>query len=307
MVSTEGLVGARDADTAATTANTVATNANTTAKTVNSRTQYELGIMAGELASGNISRLKRSGAALANSTGLLRALMSPTGLAIAGVTAAIAFLGVEAYKAAESETELEQAITRSGSAAGLSAEQIRAVASQYATYHTSAKQVVSIQEQLMATGAVTASTFKQATEAAVVFGEATGDSEKQVIQVFDELSKNPLQTLDKINQLYGNITPQIRDHVKALIDEGDKLGAVADAYQAIIDTMGKTAEAEHAQEGLIDRLVARWKNGAANIGEAYAKLVNGQSLTDQFQQANATYKMHLQSTSRNSVLDRLGG
>lgn len=71
MVSTEGLVGAQRASTVATEADTVATNVNTVAKKVNSRTQYELGIMAGELASGNIGRLKRSTAALANSTGLL--------------------------------------------------------------------------------------------------------------------------------------------------------------------------------------------------------------------------------------------
>ena len=307
MTSMDAYIGTTEASVAATEADTAAIAQNTVAKGMNSRITYSLSALISDAASGQIGRSKRELAALANETGAMGSLFSATGIAIAGTVAAIAFLGVEAYKAAESETALEQAITRSGSAAGLDANQIKAVAAQYATYYTSAKEVVGIQEKLMATGAVTVSTFAQATHAAVVFGEATGESQKQVIQVFDQLANKPLQTLDKINEVYGNITPQIRDHVEALIQEGDKLGAVAEAYQAIIDTMGKTADAEHAQEGLIDRLVARWKNGAAAIGEAYSKLVNGQSLTDQFTSARATYELHLQSTKRNSPLDRFAG
>jgi lambda family phage tail tape measure protein len=303
MTSTAEFIGVEQASTAAINENTIAQRVNT----VSSRTSYEAGVLLSEAASGNFSRMKRSIAALGNSTGLLAKLFTPMGIAITGVTAVVGLLGVEAYKAGEAETELAQAIIRSGNAAGLDAEHIHALAAQYATYYTSAKQVVAIQEQLMASGGVTVNTFKQATQAAVIFGEATGESQKQVIQVFDQLAQNPLKTLDKINELYGNITPKIRDHVQALIDEGDKLGAVASAYQAIIDTMGKTAEMEHAQEGLIDRLVARWKNGAAEIGSAYAKLVNGMSMTEQFTQARSTYEMHLQSTQRNSPLDRLGG
>jgi lambda family phage tail tape measure protein len=303
----ERLTGVKIGETVATEANTVATNANTVAKGMNSRVAYSASALISDAASGQFGRSKRELAALANETGLLSKLFTPVGVAIGATAAAVGLLGVAAYKAADAQTALEQAITRSGNAAGLDAEQVKQLATQYATYYTSAKQVIGIQEELMASGAVTASTFKQATQAAVVFGEATGESNKQVIQTFAEIAKNPLQTLDKINQVYGTITPQIRDHVIALIDEGDKLGAVAAAYQAIIDTMGHTAALEHEQEGLIDRLVARWKNGASAIGDAYAKLVNGLSLTDEFQLAKSTYEAHLKSTERNSPLDRFGG
>jgi lambda family phage tail tape measure protein len=303
----ERLTGVKIGETVATEANTVATNANTVAKGMNSRVAYSASALISDAASGQFGRSKRELAALANETGLLSKLFTPVGVAIGATAAAVGLLGVAAYKAADAQTALEEAITRSGNAAGLDAEQVKQLATQYATYYTSAKQVIGIQEELMASGAVTASTFKQATQAAVVFGEATGESNKQVIQTFAEIAKNPLQNLDKINQVYGTITPQIRDHVIALIDEGDKLGAVAAAYQAIIDTMGHTAALEHEQEGLIDRLVARWKNGASAIGDAYAKLVNGLSLTDEFQLAKSTYEAHLKSTERNSPLDRFGG
>lgn len=274
---------------------------------MNSRSMSEAATILSEAISGQYGRIQRSGAALANSSGLIATLLTPTGLAFTAFTATVGLLATGFYEASQQEALLEQAIIRSGNAAGQTSEQIRQMAGQYATFYTNQRQVLSIQEGLMSSGAVTTSTFKLATEAAVAFGEATGESQKQVIQTFDELSKNPLQTLQKIDTLYGNITPEVLDHVKALQEEGDKAGAVAEAYKAIITAMRDTAAAEHEQESLIDRLIQRWKNGAAEISEATTKLFTGKSPTEQFQLARDDYESHLRSTQRNSPLDQLFG
>ncbi|WP_130617992.1 phage tail length tape measure family protein [Dyella amyloliquefaciens] len=274
---------------------------------VNSRSMSEAATILSDVISGQYGRIQRSGAALANSSGLIATLLTPTGLALAGFTATVGLLATGFLEAAEQESALEQAIIRSGNAAGQTADQVKQMAAQYATFYTNQRQVLNLQQGLMASGAVTTSTFKLATEAAVAFGEATGESQKQIIQTFDELSKDPLQTLQKIDALYGNITPEVLDHVKALQEEGDKAGSVATAYQAIIDAMRNTAAAEHDQESLIDRLIQRWKNGAASIADATSKLFTGKSPMEQFQMARQDYEAHLQSTQRNSPLDRLFG
>src|SRR6185312_16802991 len=121
MASTVGFFGAENAATTAVEADTVATVENTAAKTVNSRTQYELGIMLGEVASGNISRLKRSGAALANSTGLLAKAMTPVGLTILGVAAAAGVLIDGFIKGAEESSILRESIILTGGSAGVTA------------------------------------------------------------------------------------------------------------------------------------------------------------------------------------------
>lgn len=267
----------------------------------------EMGRMGTDLLMGNYGRLSQTSLTLANYTGVMGKVFSATGLSILGVAAIVGGFTASLYKAAQASAELEKAIILSGNASGMTAEQMKLMASSYATYYTSASKVMDLQKGLLATGTATTQNFRAATQAAIAFGEATGQSQKEVIQTFEGLAKDPVNTLEKINQLYGWITPAIMDNVRALVDQGDKAGAVAEAFSAINDAASDTASAEQKASTTIDRLIAKWKNGAAEIGGYYQKLVNGISPTEQFQIARKTYELHLQSTKRNSVLDRLAG
>lgn len=106
------------AETKALQANSVAQVENAAATKINSRTQYELGIMLGEVASGNVGRLKRSTAALANSTGLLKAIMTPTGLGITAGIAALALFGKAVYDRESDVLAFNKALASTGDFAG---------------------------------------------------------------------------------------------------------------------------------------------------------------------------------------------
>lgn len=267
----------------------------------------EMGRMGTDILMGNYGRLSQTSLTLANYTGVMGKVFSATGLSILGVAAIVGGFTASLYKAAQASAELEKAIILSGNASGMTAEQMKLMASSYATYYTSASKVLDLQKGLLATGAFNTRNFREATQAAIAFGEATGQSQKEVINTFDALAKDPINTLEKINQLYGWITPAVMDNVRALVNQGDKANAVAEAFRAINDAASDTASAEQKASTTIDRLIAKWKNGASEIGGYYQKLVNGISPTEQFQIARKTYELHLQSTKRNSVLDRLAG
>lgn len=255
----------------------------THALTLNSSmARRELGRMGTDLAMGNYGRLAQTSMTLANYTGIMGKVFSATGLSILGVTAIVGGFVASLFKAADASAALQKSIILSGNAAGMTAEEMKVMASSYATYYTSASKVMDLQKGLLATGSVNTINFRAATQAAIAFGEATGQSQEQVIKTFDELAKNPVSTLEKINQLYGWITPAVMDHVKALADQGDKAQAVAEAFRAINSAASDTASAEQKASTTIDRLIAKWKNGAAEISGYYQKLVNGISPTEQF-------------------------
>lgn len=87
--------------TASTEAETVAVKANTEAKAINGGVARELGVMIGELARGNYTRLEGSTITLANRTGLMAKAFSLTGLAVAAGAAAVAGFTYEVIKGVE--------------------------------------------------------------------------------------------------------------------------------------------------------------------------------------------------------------
>jgi len=95
--------------TASMEANTAATLENAAAAKLSSRSVTELGIVMGELASGNTGRLKYSLAALANQTGFLSkamgAILSPIGLAATAIGGALAYDIYATYENAKQSTE----------------------------------------------------------------------------------------------------------------------------------------------------------------------------------------------------------
>jgi len=96
MVSMKAVADAEAKVAASTAASTVAVEANSAAMTINGTTARELGIITGELARGNFTRLEGSMITLANRAGLMSKVFSPLGLAV-GAAAGAAALLVSAY------------------------------------------------------------------------------------------------------------------------------------------------------------------------------------------------------------------
>ncbi|KAF1684191.1 hypothetical protein B1992_15300, partial [Pseudoxanthomonas broegbernensis] len=131
----------------------------------------EMGRMGTDILMGNYGRLSQTSLTLANYTGVMGKVFSATGLSILGVAAIVGGFTASLYKAAQASAELEKAIILSGNASGMTAEQMKLMASSYATYYTSASKVMDLQKGLLATGTATTQNFRAATQAAIAFGK----------------------------------------------------------------------------------------------------------------------------------------
>jgi len=226
-----GYVGKLDASeielATSTAAATTATEANTVALQINGGVAREVGVLVGELARGNYTRLEGSTITLANRTGFLSSalgfLISPLGL----VTEATAALGVAAYQAAEDEEKLRDALINSGDMSGYSADQLKAMQRGLVETGATANQARDAIVAVTSAGNLLGANFETAAQAAVDMAQLTGISIEKAVGEISKLQQDPVKSIQKLNETMNFLSPTEAAQIKHLSDIGDKAGAAA--------------------------------------------------------------------------------
>ncbi len=253
------------AETKSLQANTVAQVENAAAARMNSRTQYELGIMLGEVASGNIGRLKRSTAALANSTGLLKALMSPTGQSILGVTAILGTFAVAVEKGEEQVSALDTALINTGDYAGLAATELIAMGNQIDGTIGHARDAI---QALTATGKFSGDQIRQLGQAVVDEMALTGKSVEQVVAEFVKLREDPIRASEQLNEAEHYLTTSILQQIDALQKQGDMEDAARIATDARANALRERAQEMEQNLGTLQSVWDSLKKSASFAWDA---------------------------------------
>ena len=246
MISNEELAASFEAldvvtaaETKALQANSVAQLENAAAKGVNSRTTYELGIGVGEIASGNINRLKRTGAALANSLGVLKFIMTPVGAGLTALVAAAAAVGVGMEKGAGEIDAYNEALAKTGDISGLTSQQLNAMSATVAkatgdTQHA----VAQVLAQVVSTGKFIGDANQNVAQFAVAI-EGLGGKATQAISLMASFGDDPVKGVAKLNDAYHLLSASVVDQVDALAEQGRTEEATAlaerDAAKAATD------------------------------------------------------------------------
>jgi phage-related minor tail protein len=238
-----------EAATKATEANTKANIENAASKKLNSRTTYSIGALIDDAASGQFSRSKREIAAIANETGLLGKVMTPTGLAIGAVVAAMATLTV-AFVKGESETAaFNKAIILTGGYAGQTVGQLQVLSQTAAkvadtTQHAAAGAVAAVVQS----GKFYGDTVGLVAQAALAMQQTTGQAVDRTIAEFEKLGEDPVQASLKLNDATHYLTQSVYDQITALVERGEKDQAAEVAQKAYADA--QIARAHDVQENL---------------------------------------------------------
>ncbi|HUX23228.1 MAG TPA: phage tail length tape measure family protein, partial [Burkholderiales bacterium] len=193
------LAAAENLATVETEANTAATLENAAAFKLSSRATTELGVVFGELASGNTGRLKYSLSALANQTGLLAKLMSPAGLAIIGVVGAIALFAKAAYEGEQETTAFNKALESTGGYAGVTTEELQSMAKAMSGTIGTQHEAAAALAEVAGTGKFTAGQIALVGKAAEEMSRLTGQSTAATIKQFESLQEKPLEAVLKLN------------------------------------------------------------------------------------------------------------
>lgn len=263
---------AEAAETKSLQADSVAQVENAAATTINSRTQYELGIMLGEVASGNVNRLKRSAAALANSTGLLRAIMTPVGLAITGVIATLAAFGVAVADREKDLLALSKALAATGDFAGVTGLQLQGVAmavgQSTGRYTDATKAVLALAQS----GTVLGSDMQQMADTAVNMSFLTGQSVENVVKELIKLRGDPTQAIAKATSAMGLLTDAQYNQIVVTQQTQGVNAAAALAMKDLGEASDTARQRLVDNAGTVIRIWTNVKNMFGDIGRDIASI-----------------------------------
>ena len=299
------LTASEDAMAASVDVATASLEVNTEATVINSRVTTELGTLLSELASGNIGRMRRSLAALANQSGFLAKAFTGIGPAILGVAGAVIAFGVAAVKGAEEQAKFAGAIAMTGDAAGVTTGDLENMAQRVGEASGSFGEAKTALLAIVDSGKIAASQIQEVGIASQEMAKLTGDSVDKSVSAFVKLQEKPVQAVVALNDQYHFLTRSVFDQIDALQKEGDTQGAAriaTDAYAQALATRSSEMEAH------LGTLARAWNSVKDSASWAWGSMLNiGKDSTLNDKVANAqTALEHLQSMGLATFNEKAG-
>jgi phage-related minor tail protein len=287
---------------------TVATTENTTAMAINGGVARELGVMIGELARGNYTRLEGSTITLANRTGALSGalgfLISPLGLA-AEATAA---LGFAAYQASLDEDALRESIINTGNISGYNVDQLRTMEQALRDTGATAGEAKEAVLATASSGNLLGANFQNAAQAAVDMAQLTGISIEKAVAEISKLEEDPVKAIQKLNEKLNFLSPAEAQQIRHLADIGDKAGAAARAIEDLAEAEGKRVKEQRdaggGAEGFAGKLKSDLSGMWAGVKDVFSTGTLDKQLGDvnaKLQEYAAAYKGSITQDSTNAI------
>lgn len=180
-------------------------------------------------------------------------LINPFTLAAAAVGA----LGLAYYKGSQEQDEFNKSLILTGNQLGTTSGQLADMAQRAGDAADSTTgAAAAVLNQLVRSGKVASSSLEQVTTAIVKTSELTGISTDQLVNDFNEIAKDPVSAISKLNDQYHFLTLATYNQIKALQDEGNQLEAARIATEAYSSSMIQRSNQIKENLGYLE---AAWK------------------------------------------------
>lgn len=164
-----------------------------------------------------------------NSASLFQMALSPVGLAIGATVIALGALTFAAYKGSVEQTQLQRSLEVTGQYAGVTAGQVEEAGKRIAAAtDTSASQATASLETIVASGRVTGETLVTMGDIVQRLAVLTGQKSEEIAADMVKMADDPAAAMKKLNEQYHFLTPTQEQHIRNLIEEGNKTQAVAE-------------------------------------------------------------------------------
>ncbi len=235
-------------------------------------------------------------------TGLLRGLAQSITPFVAGVTAGTAAVGALAYayfEGAKQSKAFADATVLSGNFAGQTEGQFNALTRSLSeSGQITASAAREFGQALLATGEVGPEVFAKATRAAALFGQATGQTAKEVAKDFAGMAQDAGKWAAEHNRSMNFITAAQLDQIKTLQESGRAVEAQGLVYDALNGRLGKLEDNLGGLDRALRKVKETWSdfwNSAYDIGRA-------DTLEDRLKRAQqAVAQAHLQANDAPSI------
>lgn len=185
------------------------------------------------------------------------------------VAAAVGFLGFAWYKGTSQLDDFTRAIYSNGNAVGATSSQLAGLSAQLGalngSYGDSAKAV----SLLASSGKVAFADLSSAATATTNLASLTGKSVEDMAGKIAGLSGDPLKAVQELNQNYGLLSASTYEQVNALIEEGDKAGALSLIYAQV---ESETTSRVDKMKGELSGLATGWDDATNAVGRYFSAL-----------------------------------
>jgi phage-related minor tail protein len=230
------------------------------AMTISGGVARELGVMIGELARGNYTRLEGSTITLANRTGVLStalsAILSPLGL----LAIAAAAVGYSIFEAGQQFEAMEGTVLATGDASGYTAGQLIGMADKIGQSTGSISNATEAVQKLAESGRFAGQNLQLVATAAADMSALTGESVESCVAQIEKLQEDPLKAVAKLNDQFHFLTVSEYEQMQQLAQSGDTMGAAQVAYEAMASAMQTRTDELNTHVNVLVSTFRRLKN-----------------------------------------------
>jgi len=190
------------------------------------------------------------GPALRASAGYIAGLVNPITL-VAGAAAA---LGLAWKEQQDRLDEFNVSLAKTNNFIGLTAQQLADLTEEIDRNSVATTGgVAEAINRVVSGGRIAADQLRQVSQAAAETAALTGQSVDSIVKKYEELAKDPLETLLKLNETEHFLTQAQYDRVKALQDEGRAQDAATEAIRIYLDNSNRMTSQVKANLSEISR------------------------------------------------------
>lgn len=249
-------------------------------------TQQSIAALGRSLVTGQWGQAQASITSLAARTGVMSGIFTAAGLAVGAAGASVGAY-VFALNAAEKDTSrITNALLMTGNYAGVTSGQIDQLVDSFAsldgvTRGGARDALIRVAES----GRIAGEQFEMVAAIAARMEAATGQSLDTTISKFEEIGRDPVAALLKLNETEHFLTQAHLDRIDALIAEGDEQGVAAESARIYAGRLDEVASAAAAARPHLSSMLSEIRQigsatleGAKNFAEflAAASKLNSQ-------------------------------
>jgi lambda family phage tail tape measure protein len=199
--------------------------------------------------------------------GYVLGLINPFTVA-AAAAAALAF----AYKQGSDEgTAFQKALVLTGNQSGQTAEGLASLAKQVSAVTGTTGAAADALAKIVSTGSLASDQFKNIAIAAVAFESATGQAVEDTVAQFKRLADDPAKASAALNEQYHYLTASVYEQIRALEEQGDKVGAANLAEETYANALKVRSESIKQNLGYIE---SAWDSIKSKAKAAYDAMLD---------------------------------
>ncbi|HCE7600735.1 TPA: phage tail tape measure protein [Pseudomonas aeruginosa] len=211
--------------------------------------------------------------------GYIAGLVNPYTIAAAAAGAlALAF-----YQGSVESSRLTNALVKNGNAAGTTAGQLSVYAQQVGAGNATVAQAASALTQLAGAGNQLTILYPKIAAAAISWSKVTDQSVEEVVDSFNDLAKNPVDAVKKLDDQLNFLTASQYANIQSLQEQGRTMDAARLATEAYANALASRSTEMEQNLGIVEKAWNGLKSAAKSAWDAMLDIGRTESPEQQLQ------------------------